>query len=259
MATLRYLKEPFRGLQRRALQRFFLRFHAYIPSTRHKTLSAIIRLPPSLGGLGLVLNPQTEDFEHLPDIIWWAIGQILKQTKLSFRIKQHLSSVFTNRYSGFKNPLTVSWIKQAEEDCSTLCESYSDVKERLDFKGRWSEFLDEAQKQGYLRFFDFLRLLERPFRFSELLSGRIPSQFNTLSNRERVRRLWNKLEEFYSIAEDKSLPEKVYKTISDSARMAETGYLLKAPRKGIFDEVGSPDLRLKGRLIVLQRRAPLKT
>jgi hypothetical protein len=157
-------------------------------------LNAILKLPNTVGGLGLTFHPTDEDYKNLPEIFWWAIGLVSQTHNKTYRIRQILQSSWQN-HTAYEQIKYLAEFKAHMEDYPNMVGvGYPELVEefKLDFSDyvRNGNFLRE---KGIIPFPEFFKLLERPHRFYKLIRGQRIKQFNTLETRKRLALTWHNL------------------------------------------------------------------
>jgi len=211
-ASIQWLSgKYFEPLARYAVRRFQIRFADYVPSTMRRTMSAIAKLPPSLGGMGLAFRPTDDDYQRLPDIYRWAIWHISNGGPASYRVRSILSDTFSNRVVRTKFKYLEEFRAAIEAEPQIRGYTLREVKDRFRedeaMQGHDNvEFIHRLKSEGIISFTDFFRLLERPFRFARMIGDVATSKmFNTTPNRVRIAKTWDELE---SLKKELSSEEK---------------------------------------------------
>jgi len=183
---------------RYAVERFRARFRTFIPASGRRMMTALTKLAPSLGGLGLGFRTQATELNALPKIFRWAIFRISEQSSYSYRLRNALSSTFQNpkSYGTFK--YVTDFIDQLDTYPNMVGTKFQDLRDRYVDEAKDLdnvEFIDFLKEKSIISFTDFKAMLERPYRFQLLLTTSESDHFNTQPNGKRFARTWNKLKE----------------------------------------------------------------
>jgi hypothetical protein len=184
----------------KAIARFKSRFYRYIVPPSRRTLTAISKLPVSLGGLGLVYDYKQEDFERLPDIFWWAIKIICSLDKSSFKVRRILSSTFSNPVVQSDLKYLKDFVDQMETYPQMMGKTLKEFVEQFNSElvelklTEPDSIIDFLRERKIISFTEFIKQLNRPFLFYNLMLGKREKYFNSLENRERIKRTWERLE-----------------------------------------------------------------
>jgi hypothetical protein len=197
--TIRWLdpKGPLGTIARNAVTRFTIRFANYIPRPHRKTLTSIMRLPVSLGGLGLVFNPTEVSYKNLPKIWKDALYTLYanSNSRESLEVHKILQSVWSNTETSM-SPETLKERDRIIESESTV--TFKEITEEF-FKDKKlpGGYLDKVQaleKEGFLPLERYLMYFDRPHRFRNFLRGKPRKQFNTSKYITRCSNAWKKLQ-----------------------------------------------------------------
>jgi len=213
-STFQYAREGyFKHICRISLQRMLQRFAPFLPKPHHKKMTAFIKLPVVLGGLGLVIDPSFNDYEKLPEIFWWAITAIAENVSYNYKVRRILSS-------GFQNPTAIEDI-QFLKDFIDLMEdfpnlsgiSFKELKDKFPEIKDNEELIEKARGDNIIPMREFLQLLDRGFKFDKIIRMKTVKQFNTKSNRKRFWEIWDKLDKYRLRVETDPQFKKIPKVI----------------------------------------------
>jgi len=196
--SIAYLKDSMKTKGRIAIDRLRYRFSKDLPKTTNRTLSSIVSMPESLGGLGLTVNLE-RSAENLPEIFRKAYQAILDGKDTSLQIRRCLSSMWKPQ---MKRGVKVDdFIQNAESQILQIFGmdlSFEEASDEVDPNRIYSNaFRVSLLKRKNIYPVDEIReLVEKPYIVRKLLQGMGEGQetLKVLPIRKRVERAWNTLE-----------------------------------------------------------------
>jgi hypothetical protein len=186
--------------------RFLYRFRDWIPSSNHRTLSALCRLPRNLGGLGLIFEDEIlELLDRIPSIFNWALRTVTEGGTYGLKVRMLLASINSNLERGVENKYVQDIIGQWIDYPSTVeAKTYKEVMAILlnnypedeDLKDKGRKLFSAFKRYGYYSYTELGEILSKPFIFTELLSAGPTKEYNTIPMNIRYSNVWKKLESF---------------------------------------------------------------
>jgi hypothetical protein len=186
------------SMKRTIIDRAFYRFRDFIKGPHHKTISSVVALPVSLGGLGLSYDNRF--LTKLPGCFNKAIRAISNGGSLGQRAKIELGRIFVNT-----DPRGV----QIGDFVNDLVNQVLDYPDMVNLMSRTAA-LDQVDpdrvntfvynlwllaKKNIVPLGDIHKVAERPFLFRKLLQQVTPGKyFRTEPMRLRIRKCWDNLE-----------------------------------------------------------------
>jgi len=194
--TLEYFGNQ--SMKRLVLDRASYRFHDFIKGPHHRTISSVVALPISLGGLGLGID--TRYLARLPGCFNQAIRAVTKGGSLGQRCKMQLGRIFANtdprglQITDFVNDL-VNQVLDYPDMVNLM--SRNDALDQVDPKraNTFAYNLWLLAKKDIIPLGDIHKVAERPFLFRKLLEQERPGKyFRTEAITRRLAKCWDELE-----------------------------------------------------------------
>jgi hypothetical protein len=209
--TLEYIETMY--LKKFVVDRLRYKFRDFVKGPHHHTICAVTSLPTELGGLGLAYNMQY--LNTLPPIWNRAIRTILLEGSAGTRVRSLLGNIFVN---------SVPRGVQIDNFVTDLVDQILDFPSMVDAKSLSELLADEKlESESFRRALHVLRerhwvsvpdlpgLAERPYLFRKLLLGAGGKSFRTEPIKDRIRKVWSKLEELDLHPNDEPLLEEEIK------------------------------------------------
>jgi hypothetical protein len=197
-ASVVYLKGELQKKGRIAISRLRYRFQRNLPDTTHRTLSAIVAMPVSLGGLGLTANLQ-RSAENLPEIFRKAYKYIIDGLDRKLIVRRLLTGMWSPQAKRGIRTQSDKYLSDAEDQILDQFDSFDivELRRRLDPEGIQSNawIFKEARRQKIYTVEDLNMLIEKPYIVRKILEGKNhDNSLRVAPIKYRVARAWEKLE-----------------------------------------------------------------